>query len=389
MFPISLKFCLEEVKTRSEIEAAARSWFPDLRWGTLDDLMKRGDEWPEAVVCVECNEEADTDEYSTEVDFLVFPRRTANHSPVMVPTKIALMRRLAREFECRVSGDTNLFAIPDDYQRHELLLCKAGRFFSAEISPLAFHHAGIVPPGAWKPVDDIPDAELDPRGRLLNEEATVAAFEQWRIDHWENWEPQPETGDSPSDPPSDNETTDETDETIDFDSPFESDEDDASGESRVAGNWDDVPYLKRVAEWENGFGTTSGKQLIERGISLPPPDSLDDTQLHDKLWEVIHGLAATRHFLHSTNHLSDRELYQYLWTEGMNELTIDMSDLPNGASHMDLIGSGSEEDIVHQHKYYADARERADWLASFPDSVMPAHEDPPHDRDRHLPKADH
>jgi hypothetical protein len=38
-------------------------------------------------------------------------------------------------------------------------------------------------------------------------------------------------------------------------------------------------------------------------------------------------------------------------------------------------------------KYYADERCRQQWLVDYPDYVMPAHEDPPFDRDSLLPQA--
>ncbi|MBG87862.1 MAG: hypothetical protein CMO80_13290 [Verrucomicrobiales bacterium] len=94
------------------------------------------------------------------------------------------------------------------------------------------------------------------------------------------------------------------------------------------------------------------------------------------------------HFLYSTIHVSDRELNTYLWSDGLNEESMDLSGLSNCGCHLDLIGSGSDEDIQNQHKYYAGPNERADWMSEFPDSETPAHVDPPYDRDRHLPKRD-
>ena len=39
-------------------------------------------------------------------------------------------------------------------------------------------------------------------------------------------------------------------------------------------------------------------------------------------------------------------------------------------------------------KYYADEDWRQQWMADFPDYDLPAHENPPYDRDRHLPRPD-
>ena len=128
--------------------------------------------------------------------------------------------------------------------------------------------------------------------------------------------------------------------------------------------------------------------LTEAGVSLPPPDELDDSQITGKLWEVIHALAGLRTFLHSTNHLSDRELYAELWGDSLREPAVVLPGRSDYAWHIDLLGSGSEEDMSLHMKYYADEEERRSWLQEWPNDVLPDREEPPYDRDRLLPQAE-
>ena len=95
-----------------------------------------------------------------------------------------------------------------------------------------------------------------------------------------------------------------------------------------------------------------------------------------------------RMFLYSTNHLSDRELYEKLWDDVLQEEGPLLLSCGDSACHIDLVSSGSEEDNELYLRYYADEETRRDWLKDWPDDIMPAHEQPPFDRDRHLPSRD-
>ncbi len=147
-------------------------------------------------------------------------------------------------------------------------------------------------------------------------------------------------------------------------------------------------FLDNVAAYERGESKPLSVVLPEAGLPLPPPEELDDSQLSAKLWEIINGLALLGTFLHNTNHLSDRQLYAELWTDALREPAILMPDEPAFAYHIDMVGSGSEEDTLLYMKYYADERERRRWLKEWPGDRLPEHEDPPYDRDRTLPKAE-
>jgi hypothetical protein len=128
--------------------------------------------------------------------------------------------------------------------------------------------------------------------------------------------------------------------------------------------------------------------LLEKaGLQLPQSSCINDSQIHDKLWEVIHGMALLGCYLSSTDHLSDRQLYELLWDELLREPTSVTPGDPNAAWHIDLLGGCSEEDLRLRLKYYADEEERLSWEGEFPDDIIPPHEPLPYDRDRFLPAA--
>jgi hypothetical protein len=145
-------------------------------------------------------------------------------------------------------------------------------------------------------------------------------------------------------------------------------------------------FWNNVLAYETADQTSHFCQLEESGIALPPPDKLSDAEVHGKLWQIIHTLAARNTFLSQTDHLSDRELYEHLWDETLREVTVDMPLSSGWTHHIDLLSSGSDEDNELYLKYYADEQYRQHWQKDFPDDAIPPHVDPPHDRDRHLPK---
>lgn len=174
---------------------------------------------------------------------------------------------------------------------------------------------------------------------------------------------------------------------------FELEGGEASVDEELTGVSGDCPpevaaqFWQSVAAYEQAPLTTHFQQLEEAGIELSAPDALDERRLTAKLWEVIEALARLRVFLSQTDHLSDRELYMLLWRELLREPVKDLPLDESSAWHIDLAGSGSEEDAYLYLKYYADEEMRRRWAADFPADEMPERAAPPFDRDRYLPQA--
>lgn len=145
-------------------------------------------------------------------------------------------------------------------------------------------------------------------------------------------------------------------------------------------------FWKQVIAFEEGEWSAPFDKLEKAGVDLPDPDDLDETQLSEKLAELIGAMASLRMFLLHTDHLSDRELYEMLWHETLREEGPDMPQSEDAAWMFDLVSSGSEEDNHAYLKYYAPEDYRQEWARDFPEDQIPPHEDLPFDRDRNLPQ---
>jgi hypothetical protein len=146
-------------------------------------------------------------------------------------------------------------------------------------------------------------------------------------------------------------------------------------------------FLRHVLEYETAEPISLMHLLENSGLEIPAPDTLDKDALTIKLKEIIDRMATLRAYLLHTDHLSDRELYDYLYHDGLREEAVLFPENPSYAYMIDLTGSGSDEDNQTYLKYYADERDRVKWGHDWPGDKIPKHEDPPFDRDRFLPQS--
>ncbi len=161
----------------------------------------------------------------------------------------------------------------------------------------------------------------------------------------------------------------------------------SEGREKLGSDWDVDPRLLRYLEdLDKGPESTLVEQLTSDGIELPSPDNLDDEEVSEKLWEVIHGMAKRRHFLCRTDHLSDRELYRELWEKILPDPADDIDpEVTLGACYIDLVNSSGEDSEHIFLRYYADEFERTYWDGCL-DGPIPPKEELCQDRDRMLPR---
>lgn len=148
-------------------------------------------------------------------------------------------------------------------------------------------------------------------------------------------------------------------------------------------------FLRQVLEYESAEPISLFRLLENSGLEIPTPDQLDDETLPIKLRQIVERMATLGAYLLHTNHLTDRELYVYLYADGLREEAVLFPENPSYAYMIDLTGSGSDADNQTYLKYYADEEHRKQWARDWPDDRVPVHEDPPFDRDRFLPQSPH
>jgi len=146
-------------------------------------------------------------------------------------------------------------------------------------------------------------------------------------------------------------------------------------------------FLRHVLEYETAEQISLLRLLENSGLEIPAPESLDDDALKIKLKDIIDRMASVGSYLLHTNHVSDRDLYGYLYHEALREETVLFPENPSYAYMIDLTGSGSEDDNQTYLKYYADEEYRGQWAHDWPNDPIPEHEEPPFDRDRFLPQS--
>jgi hypothetical protein len=146
-------------------------------------------------------------------------------------------------------------------------------------------------------------------------------------------------------------------------------------------------FLRHVLEYETAEPISLFRLLENSGMNITAPAGLDEESLTIKLNQVIERMAELGAYLLHTDHLSDRELYEYLYVEGLREEAVLFPENTSYAYMIDLTGSGSEEDNQTYLQYYANENQRDQWSRDWPDDSIPPHEEPPFDRDRHLPQS--
>jgi hypothetical protein len=155
-------------------------------------------------------------------------------------------------------------------------------------------------------------------------------------------------------------------------------------------NSDEIPteveneYLAGMLAWEKAPVLPIAEWFVPE-LKLPPPDSLDDEQLHEYLWDVVQRLYDKRIVLDFTDHLNDRQLYCLIYRDILPSPEKKV-DLPTSYLHWDCSDASGDPDVWL--RYYATPEEREAWTEENDDPLPPAETAPFPRRLPHEPRDD-
>ncbi len=147
----------------------------------------------------------------------------------------------------------------------------------------------------------------------------------------------------------------------------------------------ELEFFEHILAWEIGPRSSHRIWLARAGEEFIPPAELDDASLEGELWRLIRALAVARVFFYHTDHLTDRELYEWIWCEVLPAECPDGARTEADANHWDLADSGSGDAGIWL-RYYASKTERREWQREFPDNALPPHVARIRRRDHRLPE---
>lgn len=142
-------------------------------------------------------------------------------------------------------------------------------------------------------------------------------------------------------------------------------------EARDRGQNADRSFWAMVYDFELAPMTTNRKQLAELGVEVVASASLADDELSVKLREIVDMLGRLNVYLLHTNHLSDRELYEKLAEDILDEEVRDLPPDGHAREFIDLCIAETEEEWERFERHYGGGE----------GSVTP-----PFDRDATLPR---
>ena len=149
-------------------------------------------------------------------------------------------------------------------------------------------------------------------------------------------------------------------------------------------------FMQALQEWvgliEDAPMTTWREELSVRGMEFEFTGTEDERELQEKLQKLVRGLAGMRIFLTNTDHLSERQLDQFLLKEILDHPIAQVPLEHDCGCVVDVVGLEVQEDPVSWLTYYASNRERMEWAKQNPGRALPMSLPAPFARDKHLPQ---